>query len=80
MVCDGDCPRYENDGVCNVPNPCPVGTDCADCRTAYPSLQLASTVLSFVLMLLVLLLILSRLRRVRNIEYSEELKAIRQLE
>lgn len=51
--CTGRCDFYENDGVCNVPKPCPQGTDCDDCMTFFPGLEVANVILSFLACLIV---------------------------
>ena len=62
MTCNGPpCIGYENDGVCNVPEPCNPGSDCADCMTLFPTLQLAACATSFVMLILLLSVICSRL-------------------
>lgn len=55
--CDGPCPRYDNDGVCNVPGPCAAGTDCADCQTAFPTMEIVAACLSFGVSILLLALV-----------------------
>ena len=52
--CDGPCPLYDNDGVCNVPGPCVSGTDCADCQTIFPIFEIVAACLSFSLVLIIL--------------------------
>lgn len=62
MSCAGlTCNGYENDGVCNVPQPCPVGSDCADCKTLFPTYQLVATVVSFLMLVLLIIIICTRL-------------------
>lgn len=63
MTCDKKCPNYENDGVCNVPNPCPIGSDCADCMTLFPTIQLVATIVSFLMLATLLSVVCTRLCR-----------------
>ena len=62
MACAGlSCHGYENDGVCNVPRPCAIGSDCADCKTLFPTYQLVTTIVSFLMMVLLLVIVCIRL-------------------
>lgn len=45
-ICNSTCPGYENDGVCNVPQPCQIGSDCDDCGTRFPMMPLILVILS----------------------------------
>lgn len=67
MFCNGTCPGFENDGVCNVPNPCRPHTDCADCRTLFPTYELASFLLSLASTVLLGVAIACRDRRERYV-------------
>ena len=51
--CTHYCNLYENDGVCNVPQPCSVGSDCADCEISIPIWSIISLVLSILLLLII---------------------------
>lgn len=57
VACDGLCEGYENDGVCNVPAPCPERTDCADCLTVNPVWSLVAAILSFLAAIAVMITI-----------------------
>lgn len=61
-ICAGLCANriYENNGVCNVPAECAVGTDCADCEQKFPLLQIISSIASFVLVISILSLVCIR--------------------
>lgn len=52
--CRAKCQDFENDGVCDVPEACPSGTDCADCGGELPLYSLLAMVFAFVTLLLML--------------------------
>ena len=80
MGCTGVCtnPIYENDGVCNVPQPCAVGTDCADCKTDFPTIPLITTCMSGLLFVFTLVTICLRFRVFRR-RQSDELTSFNSL-
>ena len=61
---------YENDGICNVPLQCEVGTDCADCEKKFPTFELVSTIASALMVVFILCLLYIR---VRNASVSKRL-------